>query len=142
MNAITLYHFTSAKRVMPIQAQGLTLGHVPVLLKDGKFGLNPGFQWLTTNPEWVQPWATRMLIKEDRAEVRMEITIPASEIQSLARWTDVQGRFGWRGNAAEGFNLAGEGENWILFQGNLPAAFINNTVERPKDHGKQAAEGS
>lgn len=137
-DAIKLYHFTSAKRVLSIQRDGLTLGHVPCLLKGGKLGLNPGFQWLTTNPDWSQPWATRALIKEDRSEVRMEVTIPLDKLQHLLRWTDVQHRFGWVGKAAEQFNFSGEGENWILFQGNLPADYINNTTERPKDHGNQA----
>jgi len=50
---MTLYHFTAAHMLPKIKREGLTLGRIP-WRKRGKTILIPGYQWLTSNPEFDQ----------------------------------------------------------------------------------------
>lgn len=68
-----LYHFTNRMFLFGIMKEVIRLGMIPVSMKPE---FVTGYQWLTVNPDFQQSWNGRVLVKYDRAEIRLTIEVP------------------------------------------------------------------
>jgi len=72
-----LYHFTPRHLLPGCQREGLTKGMTP-LVKDGRITLSTGWQWLTSDASFDQPWCDQEFstLPYDRTECRITVKIP------------------------------------------------------------------
>lgn len=132
-----LYHYTAAHHAVEIAYSGaISGGGVPICSPDGVYavGLVPGWQWLTSDPDWSQAWATREAIGCDRTECRLVVAIPLLDRTRLYRWDDVAHRFGYTEPIARRFAEIGGGKRsdlWYVFAGAIPSGWIVDLEYRP-----------
>lgn len=107
-----LYHFTAEHLARKIKQEGITKGGISKFDANRRFiGIERGWIWLTTDPDWHQEWcAERILIPYDRAAVRFTVEIPDSsrhmlytarellttEFPNTAWLLDLPGSHAWR----------------------------------------------
>lgn len=126
-----LYHFTAAHLVSSIQRNGLTMGQLPILDKDGNLvSVISPCQWLTSDGDWdKQSWATKNLINYDRTAYRLLFSIPKAHRKQLFKAHDFLPNLptptqrlitDWEGS-----------EHWYLFFGKIPRGWIREVQQRP-----------
>lgn len=166
-----LYHFTAARFVPSIQAQGLTRGSLPwhrcrktgeplvirnwaertmtarqiegmrsaentmrALAERGNpmamanlVRLFPGFQWLTSNPSWSQPFALLGDLPFAKNSNRITVLVPETSVTS---WRELCERH--KPPAAEELNTpAVDWENWFLHPGPIPPGMFLEVARNP-----------
>ena len=132
-----LFHYTALHHAEEIRASGgITRGAVPIPSADGQApaGLAPGWQWLTSDPDWAQGWATRQVVTCDRTECRFVVLVPLEEMDRLFRWDRTAVQFGYDAETAARFAALGTGSDparWWLFKGSIPAAWLVALERRP-----------
>jgi len=132
-----LFHYTALHHAAEIRATGaISRGAVPIPSADGQAlaGLAPGWQWLTSDPEWGQGWATRQVVTCDRTECRFVVLVPLEELHRLYRWDRTAVQFGYDAETAARFAALGTGSDparWWLFKGSIPAAWLVALERRP-----------
>lgn len=136
-----LYHFTSSLHVDGCLKNGIIKGVIPIY-KGGKYGLIPGFQWLTSNPEFHQEWANTeyTTLPYDRTEYRLTVVIPKAARDRLFRWLDICDKL----PIDEAMNAYGDPENWFVFQGRIKPGWIRRVEQKEKETAeyKDAAKGT
>jgi hypothetical protein len=130
------YHYTALHHAEQIVASGaISRGGIPIPDPSGEYldGVIRGWQWLTPDDRWDQPWATRQIMRCDRTEVRFVVEIPLLELDRLRRWDDVAVDFGFGPHAARRFaDLAGgDSSSWYVFGGVIPKRWIIGVEKRP-----------
>ena len=80
-----LYHFTPRHRLEPVLRHGLSRGLTPIVI-GGKLVRIPGYQWLTTNPDFRQSWNDASLLPFDRTAYRIQLAVPRSAAPQLLPW--------------------------------------------------------
>ena len=125
--AIKLYHFTSALHVEGCIKEGINKGSIP-LYKNGKFGLLPGWQWLTESPDFKQVWANTEFttLPYDRTAFRLTVIIPKTAQKQLFRWLDICNKF----PIDRHLNAYGDPENWFVFQGRIKPGWIRQVEQK------------
>ena len=116
-----LYHFTAFALINKIRSEGLTKGALPWNeRRDGSCELRPGFQWLTSDPEWfAQGWCLMGNLPYARNSYRIAVRVPDQYWGRVIRWTDMAGKF--RPDSAEVLNkLGGDTSKWYLYAGKIP----------------------
>lgn len=118
------FHFTSAHLADKVRARGLTKGAIPWNLdQHGRPEMRPGFQWLTTNPDFHQPWCMLGNLPFARNAVRLSIEIPRDHLDRVAKWLELCARY--RPDCADEINrTGGDTENWRVYRGPIPPAWI------------------
>lgn len=118
-----LYHFTSRHHVKGCFTEGIRLGVVPV-----NFGkLLPGYQWLTTSPEFGQSWNAMSSLPYDRCEFRLKIEVPKGLSRKVLVWLDVCKRLS---DIHGDLNAFGDPENWRLFKGAIQPHWIKEIARK------------
>ena len=123
-----LYHFTSPHHVEGCLREGLRLGHIPADVARGRRGLIPGYQWLTTNPEFAQSWCEYSSLPYDRAAYRITVDVPKEAEADALVWTEVCQRLapkGWRI-----LNEFGDPDNWRLFRGIVRPEWMGEVLHK------------
>ena len=130
--AIKLYHFTSALHVEGCIKEGINKGSIP-LYKNGKFGLLPGWQWLTESPDFKQVWANTEFttLPYDRTAFRLTVIIPKTAQKQLFRWLDICNKF----PIDRHLNAYGGPENWHVFRGRIKPSWIRQIVQKEAQNG-------
>lgn len=120
MALVTLYHFTARRFLADIRRQGLTRG--VLLVRTVPVTFRGGWQWLTSNPDPAgQTWARGTgILPYSRTEVRLTVDVPPGH-EDLQPWSRV--RF-LVPEVAELLSEYGDPENWWLFNGAIPPAWI------------------
>lgn len=123
-----LHHLTAAHCVRGIQKNGLTRGALPWSIdRDGNVYLRRGFQWLTANPSFHQQWCFLGALPFPKNAARITVAIPAQHLPRLIRWLDLVKRH--NPDSAEELNrTGGDVENWYLYAGRIPPAWIIETA--------------
>lgn len=161
-----LYHFTSPDAVAGIKREGVVKGLViippphappsyrlldPLPLDEGQ---PPGTvavygytgQWLTDDPQWRQPWATRSTIPHDRTAYRARVGVPPGapllvhwpafvrEQRLEQRWplwlADFEGQpLDDDDGAASG--LRPDPGRWWVYLGRVPPGWLSEWTRRP-----------
>lgn len=134
-----LYHYTATHHLNGV---GPHKGHAgPGILRSGiKAKIHPyidapGLVWLTTSDDWSQTWSTRDVEVPgfgpcNRTEVRVEVVIPKTARWNLYPWSKVRERVLTTGLARD-LERYGDSENWFVFNGNIPAAWVRTVETRP-----------
>jgi hypothetical protein len=119
-----LYHFTSAHLADKIKRKGLTLGALPWNLdKHGCPEMRPGHQWLTTNPDFHQPWCMLGNLPFARNAVRFSVEVPKDRLDRVAKWLELCAKF--KPHCAEEINrTGGDVENWRVYRGTIPPTWF------------------
>ena len=134
-----LYHFTSPLHVDGCLKNGIIKGVIPIY-KDGKYGLIPGYQWLTSNPKFHQEWANTeyTTLPYDRTAYRLTVVIPKAARDRLFRWFDICDKL----PIDEAMNAYGDPENWFVFQGRIKPGWIRRVEQKEKETAeyKEAAK--
>jgi hypothetical protein len=118
-DAVNLYHFTGARFLPGIQADGLTRGVVPMAFEPPTF--LGGLQWLTIDSGFAQSWCEQQIaIKYRRDDVRLTVRIPKTARDRVLMWLE------WKGLTPLGDLLSAYGDphNWRLFRGRIPPSWI------------------
>lgn len=90
----------------------------------------PGFQWLTSNPEWVQPFALLGTAPFPKNAHRIEVRVPTIYHGRLHRWS----KFCERGSpdCAEEINTREvDWENWWVYYGPIDPTWLVNIDRNP-----------
>lgn len=119
---ITLYHFCAEFCVRSILENGLTMGITPIW-EGNNLHIEKKTQWLTSDgaPDH-QSWNTKHLLPYSRTAYRFTINIPYSHRKKLILAKDFVAQC-----AAENASLVlgwSGSENWYIFQGIIPPAWI------------------
>jgi hypothetical protein len=127
-----LYHFTSPLHVKGCTKEGINKGSIP-LYKDGRYGLLPGWQWLTSNPDFNQQWANTEFstLPYDRTEYRLTVVIPKAARDRLFRWLDICDKL----PINETMNAYGDPDNWYVFQGRIKPGWIRQVEQKEAQNG-------
>ena len=92
--------------------------------------LFPGFQWLTTSPDWHQPFAFMGELPFSKNAHRVTVCVPAERSMGLHRWRDLCARH--KPPAAEEINTpAVDWENWFVFNGWIPTEWFLEVARNP-----------
>lgn len=122
-----LYHFCAAKHVRSILREGLTKGGLSEFSYRTGYCLHLGWTWLTTDPDpRNQSWATKNVIKYDRTAYRLTIDIPEMECSRLYDRVGVTLLHPGCDMLFQGFPGS---ENWRVFHGRIPRAWITDWKE-------------
>lgn len=126
-----LYHFTSPIHVEGCKKEGINRGSIP-LYKDGRHGLLPGWQWLTSNPDFGQEWANKehSTLPYDRTAYRLTVVIPKTSKNRLHKWLDICGSL----PIDKHLNAFGDPENWYVFQGRIKPGWIRQVEQKEAQH--------
>ncbi len=127
-----LYHFTSPIHVEGCIKEGINKGSIP-LYKDGRYGLLPGWQWLTSNPDFNQQWANTEFstLPYDRTAHRLTIVIPKTAKNRLHKWLDICGKL----PIDQHLNAYGDPDNWYVFQGRIKPGWIRQVEQKEAQNG-------
>ena len=132
-----LYHFTSPFHVLGCQREGLRLGMIPEHYEDISSGaikirLRPGFQWLTSNPNFDQSWAEGTgLLPYKRNAFRLTVRVPRRHQKHLFRW--VKACIDFHQETARALNAYGDPQNWWIFRGWIRPSWVVAIDENPKN---------
>lgn len=130
---LVLYHYTAAHCVQKIQRRGLTKGALPWNLdSQGNPTLRRGFQWLTTNPTWSQPWCLLGSLPFPRNAYRITVLVPPEQQRRVFAWLELCRRC--QPDSAEEINrTGGDVENWRVFHGPIPPQWFLAIDKNPSD---------
>jgi hypothetical protein len=107
-----LYHFTAQRFLSGIKRVGLV--HGALVVRETPPTIVRGWQWLTRNPSFEQEWAIGSgVLPYKRNEVRLTFHVPAVRESELSEAYDI-------------LSMLGDPENWMLWHGIMPAAWITN----------------
>lgn len=99
--------------------------------------LFPGFQWLTSNPDWMQPWCLLGNLPFAKNAHRITIAFPQVAMPALMPWPDLCARH--NPPSADELNTPNvDWRNWFVFHGRIPPGWFV-TVER--NQGETLAAG-
>lgn len=132
--SLLLYHFTAAHCIPKIRQRGLTKGALPWNLdKQGNPEMRRGFQWLTTNPDFAQPWCVLGNLPFPRNAYRITVLIPSHRQSRVFTWSELCRRC--QPDCAEEINRnGGDIENWRVFAGPIPPTWF---LEIARNTGQQ-----
>lgn len=120
-----LYHFTAVHNLEHIRAEGLTKGALPwnlhPITKKPTFA-RP-FQWLTTNPDYLQPWCLLGNLPYARNAVRITVCVPSEHEHHVYSWMEMCRRCN-PDSAAEINATGGDVDNWRIFHGKIPPSWF------------------
>lgn len=119
-----LYHFCTKESLESIKKEGLTLGVIPVI-KGDQVNVSQGFQWLTSNPSFVQEWDQGNLPYK-RTDCRITVKIPKTN-ESLIKWTDLCNA-GLLKETAAILNSFGDPENWYVYKGRIKPNYFREVL--------------
>jgi hypothetical protein len=102
--------------------------------REGRLYWRPGFQWLTKNPEFAQPFCLLGNLPFPKNAYRLTVLVPESGLHRLTKWTEMCNR-GHPDCEAEINTSAVDFENWWTFYGPIPRTWI---VETPLRNAGQA----
>ena len=125
--AVRLYHYTGTEHVRGIQLEGIRKGGW--YWQDGSM-IN-GVQWLTTDPDWRQSWATMQITHCDRSEARFSIVIPKHHRNKLLPWKKAAIQLGATEGYIREFERPGH-EHWFVFFGSIPRGWLRSLELREK----------
>lgn len=163
--AALLYHYCPAHAIAGIRKKGIVKGVLPwhrdpttgepllirhmretswsairiaqhrQLEREGKILRTPGFQWLTTNPTWEQPWCLLGNLEIPKNAYRITVLIPPEKSVPpfLLDWPTLVKRC-QPDSAEELKTKAVDWENWRLFYGPIPQAWF---LEVTRNAGQQ-----
>jgi hypothetical protein len=114
-----VYHFTARHLLAGCLNEGLTKGMIPLFDDVGNPYVAPGWQWVTTNPNWDQAWDSGTTLPYSRTAHRLTVKVPKAHGWRLHRWRRVV-----PGYMAEVLGAEGDPENWLLFHGRIKPAWI------------------
>jgi hypothetical protein len=116
---VKLYHFTAARFLKGIDAEGLTLGRIAKSIFPAEFIDNA--QWLTSNPSWEQQCLIGTgLLPYSRTEARLHVVIPKRQRSRLFRWHNIRGST----PLYDTLSSQGDPENWYVFMGRVKPGWI------------------
>lgn len=118
-----LYHFTSKYHVDGCLEHGIKFGMIPEKM-GSLVAVIHGYQWLTTNPDFIQSWCEGGSLGYDRTEYRLTVKIPKKKQKNLLIWLDNCHDY----KLAGVLNSFGDPENWRLYHGEIPKHWIIETV--------------
>lgn len=127
------YHFTAAHLLSAIQREGLTRGVIPIIDGGKLHGFISPYQWLTTNGSFVQDWQTHSHLPYKRNAVRLTVKIPKSSMVKVVPW------LGLDITSHEVLDSFGDPENWMVFDGKIPAGWIRGIETNPEVPCKPAS---
>lgn len=121
-----LYHWTAARFIRSIKAEGLTKGRTPYVDSNGKIAFMDGHIWLTDDGEYEhQTWAIPLTISYSRRVWRIEIRMPKHSECNIMTMDDVCRELGER--MLPGFNDRPDlSAHWFVHQGPIPRTWIKN----------------
>lgn len=96
--------------------------------KRGQLYWRPGFQWLTTNGDFAQPFCLKGELPYPKNAYRLTILVPDNAIQRLYKWGEMVMR--GRPDCAEEINANVDWQNWSVFYGPIPPSWIIETPLR------------
>lgn len=122
--SVILYHFTSNHNIASILKGGISKGVLPWNIdRHGNETFRRGFQWLTTNPSFTQPWCLLGSLPYSRNAHRITVHIPTGYQQNVLSWPELVRRC--KPDCAEELNrTGGDTENWRLFHGRIPPSWF------------------
>lgn len=92
--------------------------------------LFPGFQWLTSSPDWNQPFALLGELPFAKNANRITICVPSEVTLGLFHWKTLCAS--QRPPAAEELNTAAvDWENWYVFNGRIPTGWFMEIARNP-----------
>jgi hypothetical protein len=101
--------------------------------KAGKLYTRPGFQWLTSNGDFAQPFCLAGTLPYPKNAYRLTILIPEVGLHRLRSWPEMILR--GQPDCAEEINAGMDWRNWYVFYGPIPRTWI---VETPlRNFGQQ-----
>jgi len=127
---VKLYHFTADRFLPGIKSDGLTKGVFPLDCKGKLFFIN-NCQWLTKNPEFIQPWHDPEFstLPYDRRENRLTLNIPKTHMKKLFNWNDIENKF--KPYFIQDFDFHDDKYNWHIFIGRIKPSWIREIEKRP-----------
>ena len=131
-----LYHFTCSDGLVGIKLQGIRGGSLSIFSGD-RVRFRPGFQWLTSNPEWSgQRWADQVELKCDRTEYRFTVDLPDRPLYGTLRdWQATKTLLRLLGcdeeAIREGYERPGS-DSWWTFEGMVPRGCIVGCKQNPR----------
>lgn len=121
---MTVYHFTARHLLPSILKEGITLGCIPLNMKE----VRDGFQWVTINPEFRQSWNGQVNVKYDRCAVRLTVEIPSIWRHKVLNWLQVCKKMT---EIHDVLNSFGDPENWRLYRGKIRPEWIKAVEIKP-----------
>jgi hypothetical protein len=92
--------------------------------------LFPGFQWLTSSPNWDQPFALLGELPFAKNANRITLCVPEAESLGLFHWRTLCERT--RPPAAEELNTSAvDWENWHVYHGRIPTSWFMEIARNP-----------
>lgn len=100
------------------------------LAREKRENLFPGFQWLTSNPDFVQTWCLLGSLPFPRNAWRITVLVPEKASVKLLRWQEMCERFSPA--CAEEINLPSvDWRNWSVFNGWIPPEWFLEVHRNP-----------
>ena len=126
-----LYHFTSEQLIGKVRRQGLTRGMIPWDIDPQTLEVRTqsGYQWLTCEKSYEQPWALLGNLPHARNRYRITIVIQGTAQQRLAPWTEICKRFS--PESAEDLNRCPGWADWFVFKGRIPPQWFLSIERNP-----------
>jgi len=129
---MTYFHFTALCFLKNIRSEGLTKGKMLKSIRPISWINNR--QWLTTNPIFDQSWLNpNSTLPYKRNEVRLTLEIPEFAIENVRPWNQLKFLVP---DVAQDLSAFGDPENWYVYEGNIPAQWIEKIdymkPEQPK----------
>ena len=122
-----LYHFTANQLIERVRREGLTRGIFPHHIDEqsGKVICIGGYQWLTRESSFEQPWALLGQLPLSKTGWRITVAIPDERLRSLAHWPTLCARH--NPQCADAFNAIPGSSDWFVFKGRIPPAWFMAT---------------
>lgn len=126
---LKLFHFCADFMLPEILRFGITKGKLVISTDPPKY--RAGFQWLTKNPSFDQPFDRNSTLDYDRTANRIQVVIPDNKLKKLYPWLE----FGE--NLAgplmfQTLNFRNDPENWYMYHGQIKPEWFVDIV--PKKH--------
>ncbi len=114
-----LYHFTANQHIGKIREQGLTRGIFPHHIDEsGRCVSISGYQWLTRESSYEQPWALLGNLPISKTSWRITVQIPRERERTLAHWPALVRRI--QPQCAIAFNEVPGNSDWFVYKGKIP----------------------
>ena len=128
-----LYHFTSEQLIQKVLRSGLTRGMIPWNIdpKTLEVRVQKGYQWLTQESSYEQPWALLGSLPVARNRYRITVAIPPPMSSRLAAWADICKLYS--PESATGLNSCPGWQDWYVFKGIIPRSWFIAIERNP--HG-------